>query len=280
MTDHERNQIIFRRVLACLCLVVFLIVLSLVVTEHAAWFDDPIRNFFYRLRNDPLTSGLIPLTNMANKYFISGLCLILLILPWTRRQFGIPLSAGALGTILVNVCIKNIIGRPRPEVLHLVYEDSFSFPSGHSISSMFFYGMAIWLVWHYISRDEAETLEMPPAAGRVGAETGRLKAVAGRVNAEAGGLSANVEPGGANTAAGPVELRAVSGKYALRYGKRTARILTVLLLIPLVCIGLTRIYFGVHYPTDVLAGWSLGLFAVFIEAEIILALERRSARKH
>jgi undecaprenyl-diphosphatase len=46
--------------------------------------------------------------------------------------------------------------------------------------------------------------------------------------------------------------------------KTTANLITVLLscLIPL--IGFSRIYLGVHYPTDVLGGWSLGLCVLMI----------------
>jgi undecaprenyl-diphosphatase len=46
--------------------------------------------------------------------------------------------------------------------------------------------------------------------------------------------------------------------------KTAANLITVLLscLIPL--IGFSRIYLGVHYPTDVLGGWSLGLCVLMI----------------
>lgn len=251
--SSEKKQL-FQRVLACLCIIGFGVVLGLVLTRHAAGFDDPVRQFFYDMRAEGLTGVLTALTNLANKYFIIVMCLLLLIIPQTRLRFGVPLSAGALGTILINSALKRLICRPRPEVLHLVEEDGFSFPSGHSLMSMFFYGMAIWLVWHYASApDAADHAKAGLPGSSDSPASGRL-------------------PDAAEDA---VEGAAAADRHVPRYEKKTAIIVTILLLIPLVTVGLTRIYLGVHYPTDVLGGWLLAGFAVFIEAEIIVMVERR-----
>ena len=207
-TNTNRNTII-RRSIGAAALVVFAVILACVLTGHAAGFDDPVREFFYSLRGPLMTRVAVFITTLANKYVIIGLCLLLLIVPQTRLTFGVPLSAGALGTMLLNTLIKHIVGRLRPDVLHLVVEEGYSFPSGHSITSMFFYGFAIWLVWRNVKNPTARN------------------------------------------------------------------ILTVLLAVPMLLIGPTRVYLGVHFPTDVLAAWCLAIAAIMLAIEIIRLFEKR-----
>lgn len=203
------KRIIIRRAAAITALAAFALVLVCVLTESTAGFDDPVREWFYSIRGPALTSVAITITTLANKYVIIGLCLLLLIIPRTRMSFGVPLSAGALGVTILNSIIKHLVQRTRPEVLHLVTEHGHSFPSGHSITSLFFYGMAVWLVWQYVDN--------------------RL----------------------------------------LKW------ILTVLLAIPMLLIGPTRVYLGVHYPTDVLGAWCLAVAAIILEIEIISSRQSR-----
>ena len=61
--------------------------------------------------------------------------------------------------------------------------------------------------------------------------------------------------------------------------KTLANVLTVILAIPMVLTGPSRIYAGVHYPTDVLAGWSMGLVIFVIAVLIMEKLRKRRAAK-
>ena len=207
------NSVFIRRAAAIAALVAFAVLLVCVVKDCTAGFDDPVRAWFYSLRGPAITGVAIVITTLANKYVIIGLCLLLLILPQTRMTFGIPMSVGALVTMLMNSLIKHLVERPRPEVVHLVTEHGFSFPSGHSITSMFFYGFAIWLVWRYVDNQTAR------------------------------------------------------------------RILTVLLAIPMLLVGPTRIYLGVHFPTDVLGAWCLGFAAIILFIELVCVYDKKTALK-
>ena len=46
--------------------------------------------------------------------------------------------------------------------------------------------------------------------------------------------------------------------------RKAANLITFLLSCLIILIGFSRIYLGVHYPTDVLGGWSLGLCVLMV----------------
>ena len=63
----------------------------------------------------------------------------------------------------------------------------------------------------------------------------------------------------------------------LRYceNRKLAKILSVGLGLLIVLIGFSRVYVGVHFPTDIIGGWSLGI-AVLVA--MIYAFEKFDSR--
>ncbi len=196
--------------IAITCLAFFFALWLMVEMGHAAAIDDPVRREIFSWRSDWLTPIMTVITYLGNWQIVTLICLILLAIRKTRKIYGVPLSIGALGVSLANKGIKALVMRPRPDAAYfLIEQGGWSFPSGHSITSMFFFGMAIWLI---------------------------------RKNVQ---------------------------------NRKCANVLTALLAIPMMLIGISRVYLGVHYPTDVLAGWSLGILAITIIAVIIEILESK-----
>ena len=189
----------------------FVLLAILMVTGNLQWFDDPIREWVYSIRNPALTEVLKVITYMGNWQTITLLCIVLLLFRKTRLRYGVPVSAGAIFVTIFNRIIKLIFKRPRPEEsLHLIEEGGYSFTSGHSITSMVVFGLLIYLVRKYVRN------------------------------------------------------------------RKAANILTAALAVPWIFIGLSRIYMGVHFPSDVLAGWALGA-AVLVG--IIVIVEKCDARR-
>ena len=63
---------------------------------------------------------------------------VLVFLPMTTKQVGIPVAATAIVSTVLNKAIKAIVARPRPELM-LLPEKSFSFPSGHAMNNAAIY---------------------------------------------------------------------------------------------------------------------------------------------
>ena len=173
-----------------LCSVIFAIFTYKVVADKTIYIDSIVYNYISNnIINKNRTEIVKVITNITSPIMVIITALILVLAIKDRK---ISLVINLLGITIINNLIKVIIARPRPEINKLVTETGYSFPSGHSITSMVFYGYLVYLTYKYINNKK---IKIP-------------------------------------------------------------LIIFLILLIP--TIGLSRIYLGVHYASDVLCGFLLG----------------------
>ena len=146
------------------------------------------------------------ITNFGGAIFLIGIAVILFIVI-KNKKIGISIITN-LGIItILNQLLKRILQRPRPEEFRIINESGYSFPSGHSMISMAFYGYLIYLIYKY-----------------------------------------------------------VKNKYLKWF-------LIMILGILIVNIGISRIYLGVHYTSDVLAGFLISISYLIVYISIVNKLE-------
>ena len=132
------------------------------------------------------------ITNFGGAIFLS-IATVMLFLLIKNKKIGLSIISNIVIITILNQLLKRILQRPRPTEFRIVEETGYSFPSGHSMVSMAFYGYLIYLIYRYIKN---------------------------------------------------------------KYVKWT--LITILSI--LIClIGISRIYLGVHYTSDVLGGFLLSI---------------------
>ena len=108
-------------------------------------WDSTIYNFFMQSRNIRLNEMVIILTELGGFWVITILTIVLLI-TLKKKQKIMVLSNVIIVTIL-NQLLKVVFMRPRPEIMRLIEEQGYSFPSGHSMVSTAIYGLLIYLIY-------------------------------------------------------------------------------------------------------------------------------------
>ncbi len=68
-----------------------------------------------------------------------------------HRWYSIKVPVIAIGGVLIMFLLKQFFNRPRPLIPLLEPVSGLSFPSGHSLMSVSFYGLLIFLVWDNVS---------------------------------------------------------------------------------------------------------------------------------
>ncbi len=75
---------------------------------------------------------------------------IFLFLVLKNKKIGFCIWLNLVCVAVLNITMKAIFQRPRPEDLFLIEESGYSFPSGHSMVSAAFYGFLIYLIYHCV----------------------------------------------------------------------------------------------------------------------------------
>lgn len=142
------------------------------------------------------------ITNFGGAICLIIIAIILLILI-KNKKIGIAIISNLGIVTILNQLLKRILQRPRPEELRIINESGYSFPSGHSMISMAFYGFLIYLIY-----------------------------------------------------------KNIKNKY-LKWS-----LITVLGIL-IISIGISRIYLGVHYTSDVIAGFLIAISYLIIYTSMI-----------
>ena len=67
-----------------------------------------------------------------------------------NKKIGISVILNLIIITVLNQLLKRIVQRPHPTEFRIVEESGYSFPSGHSMVSMAFYGYLIYLIYKYV----------------------------------------------------------------------------------------------------------------------------------
>lgn len=128
-------------------LVIILLILALVF--HFAQLDLKTLEFFESRRTPIISSLALVLAFLGAKEFLVPFNLAFAFI-YRKTPFKFLLPLGTLSSWVVNHLIKEVIRRPRPPVVSLAIEKSFSFPSGHSmVTATFIFLMAYFIKSHF-----------------------------------------------------------------------------------------------------------------------------------
>lgn len=97
-----------------------------------------------------LTAVVKGVTHIGDGTAVITFCLILIFIPKTRRTIALPVSSAVILSTLLNILLKNIFARERPDILRLINETSYSFPSGHAMINASLYTMLILMIFKFI----------------------------------------------------------------------------------------------------------------------------------
>lgn len=106
-----------------------------------------------------LTPIVLVITRLASAAVLITLTVLILIFV-KNRKIGIAVAATLIGEAIINIIIKSLMRRDRPNVTRLAIEHGYSFPSGHAMASTAVYGLCIYLIYRYMKQSTGKVMLM------------------------------------------------------------------------------------------------------------------------
>lgn len=193
--------------------IIFIFITINIIKQNSNGFDSYVYQGVSKYISPGLTDTMKLITFFGSGQFLTAVAFILIIVFFRKEEYSFNASMIVINLILsslLNVGIKYIIHRERPDILRLIDIGGYSFPSGHSMAAMSFYGFLIYLC-------------------------------------------------------------------CKNYKTKWKYLIISLLASLIALIGLSRVYLGVHYASDVLGGFFLGISWVGVYSIIV---DIRYRKKH
>lgn len=187
----------WKPIIFSLSILIFVVITKLLLEEQIHIFDDFVYNMISKLRCEPLTYFFKFMSFLCSTWFLIFTTIMIMAFSKNRKN-GFYIGLNVLICFLLNQTFKMMFTRTRPVDINLIVENGYSFPSGHSMVSLAFYGFFIYIIAHK-----------------------RIK-------------------------------------------KNKKILYCSLLALLTLLIGISRIYLGVHYASDVLAGFALAMAYLII----------------
>lgn len=110
------------------------------------WF---IKTVSENIVNDGLTQFMKVITNLGGVLvFVSFLIVVFLVV--SNKKIGFCMFINLLIAYIFSVLFKNVFRRSRPLIMLIEKPIDFSFPSGHTMCSIVFYGFLIYVVSKFV----------------------------------------------------------------------------------------------------------------------------------
>lgn len=131
-------------------LIGFLIIAKYIFLDNKEEFDQEafrVMDFFISDKMNNIISFFTQFGNYQFLIFANLLLIAYFLFIRKHRWYSIKIPSVALSSLLMMSLLKVLFNRPRPLLPLLEPASGFSFPSGHAMSSVTFYGLLIYFIW-------------------------------------------------------------------------------------------------------------------------------------